>query len=174
MTDNTAPACLFDKEDEHAEGLRDWLIANGVDWNHVVAWPQLEVDARTFRVEMFKRDADGRPELCHGPDQTLVYLAEFEHQIGIDPELLAAYLHTRPKALKQRERDSMLRWFLHHPPAVMVGRGETLIFVTEERMGAEDLGQIQHHLSVSLPGIKVVLVSGVSQVIAGSNVRVSV
>jgi len=163
----------YPEEEWKSETLREWLIANGVNWDRVVAWPDLAVDDSTIYVEMFKYGPNDQPEICHGPDVLLTHIVQVPHTVKVDPEFLAAYNHSRPKALEQRKRDSLLRWLLHHPPAVMVGRGQTLIFVGGEEMQPEDQEAVQKHLQAQLTGVNVVIVTGVSQIIAGPTVRVA-
>lgn len=172
MTACTDGVDEYREHDEHvSETLRDWLLANGVDWDHVVAWPELEVTDEHILIEMIKLGPNGKPELCRGPEAVLTHLALHPCTVPVDQEWLAAYNYTRPKALAQRARDSIMRQLLHHPPAIMVGKGQTLVWVTSDRLAQDELQRIQQHLAATLPDINCVVVSGVDQVYAGPHVR---
>lgn len=153
--------------------LRDWLAANGIDWNTVVAWPQIEITEDTLRVEVFQYGPSGQPEIVRGPERGLVRMAEFLLAQAPDPDWWAAYQHTRPQALEQRKIEGIRSWLMHHPPAVMVGRGQTLIFITQDHMPVDDMQAVRLHLKEYLHDIEVVIMSGISQVIAGPKVQVA-
>lgn len=167
------PCCRAEESPQrHDHAFMEWLAANGIDWRHVVAWPQIEITGQTLRIEGFQRDANGQVETVHGPERVLIRMVEYPLVQAPDPGWWEAYQHTRPQALEQRKRDEIQRWLMHHPPAVMVGRGQTLMFVTQDHMSIEDMQTAREHLQPYLPGVEVVLVSGIAGVLVGPKIQV--
>lgn len=161
-----------DWDDPFAEGIRDWLVANGVNWDRVCAWPQIEVsdDGESFTVEQFYRNKNDRLELIRGlGDGLLTTLNRYRHSVRIDPDLLAAYQHSygRTHDSGTVTRAAVERFLLHHPPAIRVHEGSSLVWVVQEALNGEELAAMLRQLELILPGVRVSLVSGVHAVFAG-------
>lgn len=170
----TNPPCADEWESPFAESIRDWLLANGVNWNHVCAWPEIKVDIDPegvlFQVEMFYRNKDDKLELMRGlGDSALTTMNTFRHKVRIDPELLAAYQHSyqRTHSAGAVTRAAVERFLLHHPPAIRVHEGSSLVWVIENQLDGPELTQMLRQLEAILPGVAVSLVSGVHAVFAG-------
>lgn len=165
-----------DWDDPFAESIRDWLVANGVNWDRTCAWPKIEVDdeAGTFRVEQFYRNKTDKLELMRGlAGSLLTTMNTFRHAVRIDPELLAAYQHSRGEVHSDGRvtRQAVERFLLHHPPAIRVREGSSLVWVIQESLAADELAAVLARLEQILPGVKVSLVSGVHAVFAGPGMR---
>lgn len=167
-----------DWDSPFAESIRDWLLANGVNWDHVCAWPTIKVDidpaGELFQVEMFYRNKSDKLELMRGLGGSLLTtMNTFKHRVRIDPDLLAAYQHSHEKthASGTVTRDAVERFLLHHPPAIRVHEGSSLVWVIQNQLDGEELAAILRQLESILPGVRVSLVSGVHAVFAGPGPR---
>lgn len=165
-----------DWDDPFAESIRDWLIANGVNWDRVCAWPDIEVseDGQAFTVEMFYRNKSDKLELMRGLGGSLLTtMTSFEHKVKIDPDLLAAYQfsHRKTHSASAVTREAVERFLLHHPPAIRVHEGSRLVWVIQNQLDGEELAAILRQLEAILPGVNVSLVSGVHAVFAGPGER---
>lgn len=172
----TNPTCADDWESPFAESIRDWLTANGVNWDRVCAWPQIDIDEAGdfFRVEMFYRNKDDKQELMRGlGGSVLTTMNTFRHRVRIDPDLLAAYQHSHEKTHSGGTvtREAVERFLLHHPPAIRVHEGSSLVWVIQNQLDAPELAAILQQLEAILPGVNVSLVSGVHAVFAGPGPR---
>lgn len=164
MTSTTEEWCH-----QFAESIRDWLVANGVDWDRTVAWPEIVLhDDGTFEVEQFYRNKDGLDELLHGfGSGALVTLNRYEYRVPIDPDLWAAYQHTRTGLPERLRREALERLLRHSPPAININGGETLVFVVRTPMEADVLKLARDAMLAEVPGVNVVFISGVDAVFAG-------
>lgn len=165
-----------DWDSPFAESIRDWLVANGVNWDRVCAWPQIDFDedGGTFRVEMFYRNKSDKLELMRGLGGSLLdTMNTFEHRVRIDPDLLAAYQHSYEKIHSSGSvtREAVERFLLHHPPAIRVHEGSSLVWVIQNQLDAPELAAILQQLEAILPGVRVSLISGVHAVFAGPGPR---
>lgn len=171
----TSPACADEWENPFAESIRDWLVANGVNWGHVCAWPQITIhQLELFSVEMFYRNKSDKLELMRGlGNSTLTTMNVFEHKVKIDPDLLAAYQYSYEKthSVGAVTREAVERFLLHHPPAIRVHEGSSLVWVIENQLDGPELAAILRQLETILPGVNVSLVSGVHAVFAGPGLR---
>jgi hypothetical protein len=162
-----------DDWDSHfAESIRDWLIANGVNWDRVCAWPEIEVaeDGESFTVEMFYRNASDKLELMRGlGGSVLTTMRRHRHTVKIDPDLLAAYQfsHRKTHDSSAVAREAAERFLLHHPPAIRVHEGSRLVWVVQNQLEGDELAALLRQLEAILPGVRVSLVSGVHAVFAG-------
>lgn len=166
-------------ESPFAESIRDWLVANGVNWDHVCAWPQIKIvenadGSESICVEMFYRNKSDKLELMRGlGDNVLTTMNTFKHRVRIDPGLLAAYQYSHEKAHDNSAltRAAVERFLLHHPPAIRVHEGSRLVWVIQNQLDGEELAAILRQLEAILPGVNVSLVSGVHAVFAGPGER---
>lgn len=171
----TNPMCADEWESPFAESIRDWLVANGVNWDHVCAWPQIKIvenadGSESIYVEMFYRNKDDKLELMRGlGDSVLTVMNTFKHRVRIDPELLVAYQYSHGKAHDNGAltRAAVERFLLHHPPAIRVHEGSSLVWVIQESLESDELAMLLQKLEGILPGVNVSLVSGVHAVFAG-------
>lgn len=148
-----------------AESIRDWLVANGVDWDSVICWPQLDVYDDHFEVEQIHKDEHGRTELMHGSGGgILTTMVRYEHRVKINAELLRAYEHSRPDAL-DRQRTERIEQFLRNCPSVIkIEPGRRLVWVTRDHCDPEQSESVYKALRSRLPDFQHTLVTGVDTV----------
>lgn len=153
------------------EPIRDWLVANGVDWRQVAAWPAIEIDpgGGYFTVELIYHDQDGHSALMRGDGAgCLTRPTPFEYRVPIDPQLWEAYQHSRPHAAESAKWDRFERWLRINPPAISLRGGETLVWVIREKdISMADTAAMKRALEAELPGVNIVVVTGVDAVFAG-------
>lgn len=167
------PATLPGDPSEMPLEVRDplcgWLKANGVDWDRVVAWPEIEFTDTTLTVEQFYVAADGYPAV-HPGHEGHAYTGPVEYPLVTppDPVFWAAYCHTRPVAKRRDELKSLARELRNHggrpgfPTAtvVMLEGGDSLMFVTEQKIETDACSTMVDTLRALLPGVEVAIVGG--------------
>lgn len=165
------PATLPGDPTEMPLELRDplcgWLKANGVDWDRVVAWPEIEFTDTTLTVEQFYMAADGYPGV-HPGYEGHAYTGPVEYPLVTppDPVFWAAYCHTRPIAKRRDELRSFareLRGLGNVPPGatvVMLEGGDSLMFVTPHKIEQSVSRDMVDVMKALLPGVEVLIAGG--------------
>lgn len=152
---------------QYIDPLENWLKANGVDWDRVVACPQIEVDEMlgTFAVELLHADSDGDATI-HRPAGCYTRMELFPLAVPPDPQFWAAYQHSRPGWLRRRELKQLahdLRFpEVEHSKVTVVipADGDSLMLFCASHMPNADSSRIVEAMEQLLPGVKVVVVSG--------------
>lgn len=149
----------------HEDPLRDLLVANGVDWDRVTGWPELEINGGNLWVEMIQQDADGCTILHRGGDPGVYLRMEPYPLVEMpDPDFWSAYQHTRVQALRRRELAMLadsLRWGAGpHPTVVILEQSDALMFVQAAPADTEQVDSVVGQLRALLPGVEVAVVSG--------------
>jgi hypothetical protein len=167
--------CAVDYQ-EFVDPLEHWLKANGVDWDHVIAWPQIELDRElgVLKVEQFHLDDRGRSTIHRPGSWTYTGLHEYPLAVEPDPAFWAAYSYSRPIAKRYRELEQLGReirsWGLladDRAPVTMVttATGDTLMFLAANPIPNADAAKHAEVLKALLPGVQVLIVSGFETVL---------
>lgn len=159
---------------EHIDPLKDWLIANGVDWDSTPAWPQVVIgQAGTLLVEQFHRDSDGHPTIHQGGGGSVYSeMREYTLTVPPDPRFWAAYQHSRPIAKRRAELGALARDLrsLGYPDGrslvvVIPASGDSLAVFTSEQVDSKQGDRIVRELEWLLPGVCIGLVGGIAGIV---------
>lgn len=152
----------------YADPLKEWLEANGVDWDRVIAWPQIVMgQLGELGVEQFHHDEAGRVTIHRGSGGS-VYTRLHYYPLAVrpDPEFWAAYQHSRTIALRREELRQLARDLRGlggnsaGPVVVVLAEGDSLMFVTSDRPPTDQIEKVTDALKAILPGVQVTTVSG--------------